>query len=142
MNKILSILLVICLVLLGISISMTKDYAQQITDLSDELDMVRGESYDEGYKNGYDVGYEDGFEARSEDTWENSQSILYAMEEALHYARDNSGWHPEEAVDLIEAYQQQLPYYENGNPPTRQDYLAAVQSLQDFFEYFYSGKYK
>lgn len=60
MSKILSILLVICLVFLGISVSMTKDYAQQITDLSDELDVVRGESYDEGYKNGYDVGYEDG----------------------------------------------------------------------------------
>lgn len=98
--------------------------------------------YEEGFDSGYDIGYEDGFDARSGDDWGNNQSILYAMEEAIYYARDNSGWHPEEAVDLIEAYQKQLPYYENGSPPTHQDYLAAVQSLQDFFEYFYSGKYK
>ena len=68
MNKILSILLVICLVLLGISVAKNLDYAQQISDLEVELKDTEEElseavtkGYDIGYKHCYSEGYSEGY---------------------------------------------------------------------------------
>lgn len=86
--------------------------------------------YEEGYDEGYFYGYEDGYE-----------EVAWVKEEAIFHAKENGGWHPEEACVIIEAYRNKDPFYEDGSAPSKQDYDDAVNSLISFFEFFYSNKY-
>lgn len=94
--------------------------------------------YDEGYDYGYDYGYERGYE----DGYEEGKldgSVL--EEEGIHYAREHSGWSPEEAMYIIDAYQNDKPFWKDGSPPSHKDYLEAIESLIYFYDYFFSAKY-
>lgn len=86
------------------------------------------DGYDSGYDEGYSYGYEDGL---NEVEWK-----------AISYAKENGGWHPEEAWMIIEAYQNNEPFYSDGSMPSEQDYLDAINSLIYFYDYFYSARYK
>lgn len=86
----------------------------------------RWEGYDEGYFYGYEDGYDDGCE-----------EVARAEEEAIFYAKEKGGWHPEEAWMVIEAYRNKEAFYEDGSPPSKQDYDDAVNSLISFYEFFY-----
>lgn len=92
------------------------------------VDDVRAEEYDSGFSEGYRAGF-------------NSFAWL-AEDDAVDYAKSHGGWHPEEAWMIIEAYQNNAPFYSDDSLPSEQDYLDAIQSLIFFYDYFYSAKYE
>ena len=104
------------------------------------------DAYDEGYNDGYsdaefkmddkcqewyDFGYDDG---QRDGEW-----LEY---KAIHYAREQTGWSPEEAMMIIDAYRNSEPFWEDGYPPSYEDYLDAIDTLMYFYDYFYSRMYK
>ena len=90
--------------------------------------------YDEGYEYGYDAGLERGY-AIAEDEY---SGLEY---EASDYASYHTGWLPEEAMWIIDAYQGNAPLY-HGDVPSEEDYTAAIESLYRFYEYFYRRMYE
>lgn len=102
------------------------------------------EGYDEGYDEGLEIGYDYGHDDGIYYDWEENIDEIgwYFEEEAIDYAIENGGWHPEEAWMVIEAYQNNASFYQNGSPPTKQDYLDAINSLIYFYDYFYSERYE
>lgn len=99
------------------------------------------EGYDEGYDEGYEEGYDHGYDYAQYDI--SIDDILAEAEhEASKYASREGNWHPEEAWGVIEAYHNHEPFYENGSPPSYQDYLDAINSMIYFYEYFYGGHYE
>jgi hypothetical protein len=76
------------------------------------------------WEEGYDAGYLEGL-----------YLIDASAEEAVHYDRKHSGWHPEEALAIIKAY-------ENSEISDEEDYNAAIRCLYYFYEYFYCGMYE
>ena len=114
-------------------------------------------SYDDGFEDGYDDGYSDAvlkMEKKfsywyDEGYWEGSREGWidylekpgrYLEEEAVHYAREYSQWHPEEAMAIIQSYQNKEPL--DGAIPTYEEYIDAIESLLRFYEYFYCAMYK
>ena len=87
--------------------------------------------WDEGYDEGYSDGYDDGFD-----------HIWIAVYEAEHYAGEQGGWHPEEAMMIIDCYENGEAFWENGAPPSKEEYKEAIQSLYSFYQYFYCGMYE
>ena len=85
-------------------------------------------SYETGYLEGFYEGYDQGF-----------NEIENAVEEAIDYAEY---FHPEEAMWIIEMYQTKVSYYPDGSLPTKEEYRQAIDSLIDFYEYFYNCKYE
>lgn len=98
-------------------------------------DEAFNESYNNGYNEGYDEGFYEGYCAGLEE-------IYTSFHEAERYASNNGGWHPEEAVVVIESYINNKPFYEDGSSPSKRDYELAVDSLIYFYEYYYSSKYE
>lgn len=115
--------------------------------------------YQEGYDVGFDAGFDEGFskgylEGKTDsrdsgyrDSYDEPEIGLarYAQElewDAVHFVTDAGGWHPEEAWMLIEAYQNNEPFYSDGSVPSDQDYLDAIESLIQFYDYFYSHRYE
>lgn len=100
------------------------------------------ELYDKRFESGYDAGWEDGYSV-GYDSWFDHpvDPAKYFEDEAVQYAAKNSGWHPEEAWSIIEAYHNSDPFWEDGSPPSKQDYYDAIDSMIYFYEYFYSAKY-
>lgn len=97
-------------------------------------------SYDDYMEYGdsmYDIGKEDGYETGYKDGAMSDDAISFSEEEATWYAREKSGWSPEEAMAIIYAYKNGDPFYEDDSPPSENDYLDAVDTLVYFFEYFY-----
>lgn len=119
-------------------------------------------SCDNSYENGYHDGYEDGYSDAGiekydygddmysrgvDDGYDEAYDEVYDYfvniieHDAVHYAKEKGGWHPEEAMCIIDAY-------ENGTlafgsmPITEEDYKEAVKSLYFYYEYFYGGEYK
>ena len=100
--------------------------------------MIKFEDYyDRGYENGYDEGYWEG----SQNGWIDhiEEPGRYLEEEAVHYARQYSEWHPEEAMTIIHSYQSREPI--DGTLPSYEEYLEAIESLYRFYEYFYCAMY-
>ena len=115
--------------------------------------------YEDGYADGYADGYSDAesdmqyliedkclewYDMGYDDGWvDNIDEIgRFFEEEAVDFVRDHCEWHPEEAVGIIEAYQNNESFYEDGSHPSRQDYLDAIDSLIYFYEYFYGSYYE
>ena len=129
-----------------------------VTGISD-FPKSRDNEYEDLYIDGYSVGYDDGYSVGYDEglsigwdyghdegiyyDWADNVAEIgcYFEEDAVHYAKDHGGWHPEEAWMIIEAYQNSEPFYEDGSSPSEQDYLAAIDSLIDFNDYFYSARY-
>lgn len=105
------------------------------------------------YKIGYEEGYSDGLNAHSEDSYSDFDADAYWAEykvyaanhfghEAESYASIESEWHPEEALMIIECYENNEYSEECGSVPTKQDFLDAVYSLMCFYDYFYGSRYE
>lgn len=118
-------------------------YADGYFDAEYEIGSLAEEEYEDGYDNGYYDGHHDGYREGSKEGWiDNAEDIgWYFGERAVDYAASNSKWHPEEAWGVIEAYQNNEAFYEDGSPPSKQDYLDAIDSLICFYEYFYGAHY-
>lgn len=122
-----------------------------ISDFRKPKDIEYDDSYIEGYDDGYSEGYDEGlsigrdygYEEGIDDGWIDNieEPANYLEYEAVHYAIDHGGLHPEEAWMLIEAYQNNEPFYEDGSSPSEQDYIAAIDSLIYFYDYFCSARY-
>ena len=95
--------------------------------------------YDEYYDRSYEEGYEDGTQYWIDDP---TDAGVYFEELAAHYAREKSGWVPEEAWMLINAYRNGTEWNPDGSPPSKKDYDNAVNSLIYFFDFFYSRMYE
>ena len=117
-----------------------------------EVDDSYYEGYDDGYDDGYDCGHDDGYyegydrghdDGIYDDWYDNIDEIgWYFEDEAVHYAKEQGGWHPEEAWMIIEAYRNNEPFYQDGSPPSKQDYIDAIDTLIYFYDYFYSARYE
>jgi hypothetical protein len=94
---------------------------------------------EEEFLDGYDWGYEEGY-------WEAEKEYSdygWLLEfDAMHYAREQTGWQPEEAWMIIEAYQNNESYYVDGSSPSEEDYLDAIDTLIYFYDYFFSKMYE
>lgn len=137
------IIIYISFLVFGVSSMFTSCGKKEQVDLSnsnyDSSNWMYNEAYDEGYNDGYDEGHYNGIYF---DWEENICEIATELEyEAVFYAKENGGWHPEEACMIIEAYQNNKPFYQDGSPPSKQDYLDAIDSLKYFYDYFYSARY-
>ena len=108
-------------------------------------------TYEDGYKDGYADGHYDANSANANHSFEMYQEgyneacgdFIYKVidSEAVHYAVEHGGWHPEEAMCIIDAYENgQASYGEL--PITEKDYKDAVSSLYYYYDYFYSARYK
>ena len=91
---------------------------------------------EEEFEDGYDIGYEDGY-FDAEDEYSDYDWLEH---EAAHYAREYSEWHPVEAMEIIDAYQNNEPLDGDGIP-SEEEYLDAIESLYRFYEYFYCAMY-
>lgn len=127
----------------------------------DNDEVVYDEGYDSGYHEGYNEGYNYGFDEGceiGEDTgydegysdgidygWrdDNIEEVgLYIEEQAVDYACDISEFHPlDEALDIIRCYQMNEDWY-NNEPPTKEEFESAVDSVVHFCDYFYSKQYR
>lgn len=91
-----------------------------------DMDYILQDEYNRGYENGSEESYED--PANYED-------------EAAHYARQFSDYHPIEAREILdEYYGRKTPDPEH--PVTEYDYLMAIESLYRFYEYFLFAMYQ
>ena len=93
---------------------------------------------EEEFLDGYDIGYDDGYR-EAEDEY---NDYGWLEDEAIHYVREYSEGSPEEAMSVIEAYQNNEPFWQDGSPPSREEYLDAIESLIRFYEYFYCAMYE
>ena len=121
----------------------TKSYAARDREAKEESIYKRG--YDAGYEDGYvhgcDEGYESGYDEGNFDGYcdgynEGYGELLYAEDDAVSHARQYSEWHPEEAAEVIESYQNRTGDY------TESEYRDAIESLYHFFEYYYYHLYE
>lgn len=97
---------------------------------SDRLD----DSYNEGYFYGYEKGYDFGYDEGSHNGENEASYIMDSIEAASFYAFDESGYGPDEAIDIIDAYMAKIPI--DGNIPIKDEYDAAIESLRAFYGYF------
>lgn len=114
------------------------------------LTSCSAKTYDEGYEEGYNDGYSDAeleleeqlldwYEIGYDDGQMDGKWLEY---EASDYARKHTGWIPEEAVMIIDAYHSGAPFWPDGSPPSHNDYLDAIETLARFYEYFFCRLYK
>lgn len=102
--------------------------------------------YDDGYQEGHWDGFDDGYD---EGLWEGYKEgfdeAYYRFEnlslhDAARYAEEYGGWHPEEAMEIIDAYENDELAFGKMSV-TEEDYKKAAKSLYLYYEYFYNGLY-
>lgn len=92
---------------------------------------------DDDYAQGYDDGYEAAQEYEEFEKYKEYENVVNAvLEDAIDFACENGSWHPEEAALIIETYR------DGGSVYTEKDYNTAVDSLIEFYQYFYDEKYE
>ena len=138
------ILFPIVLIALGIWGTVREFSRPPITNVDDSYYEGYNDVYDEGYNDGIELGYNEGHHDGIYYDWEENIDEIgsYFEQEAVYYDKDNGGWHPEEAWEIIEAYQNNEPFYSDGSQPSKQDYMDAINSLIYFYDYFYSERYE
>lgn len=137
MKKIIICLFLILFITSCSSLEKSKDKKTVSNDNIYQNNYYSGEAenYDEIFDDGFDEGFIEGY-------YSGFYEIYNSVHEAEHYALDKGGWHPEEAVAVIEMYRTKVSYYPDGSIPTEEEYLDAINSLVAFYEYFYSAKYE
>lgn len=113
----------------------TPSKSDESEEYSDDYTVEYDKGFDAGYDFGYDFGYDEGFDAAYSD-FENAVS-----RDAIFFVRETCEWHPEEAVCIIESYENGEEYYGNYQI-TEKDYKDAVESLCRYYDYFYSQLYE
>ena len=136
MKRYFFVIAVIAILICGLSSCGKSDYVRD-QEAKEEAIYQRGyeDGYDEGRYDGYEDGYDEGYFYGYEDGYNDSKSDIVI--EAIFYAKEKGGWHPEEALMIIDAYRNKEPFYEDGSSPSKQDYYDAIDSLIYFFEFFY-----
>ena len=125
----------LCLILLYLTLCLTscdKVEANSYYEYNDS-DHYYWEGYEDGRDSGYDEGYAEGYAEAQSHFYE---TVNYY---AVHYAREHSKWHPEEAMCIIEAYENGVSY--GSTTVTETEYKEAVESLYHYSQYFYYEMY-
>lgn len=94
--------------------------------------------YDSGYNDGLSIGREIGYDEGYADGY---NTISLSRSDAENYACENSPYHPEDAVRIIDAFESNEPFWNDGKIPSQQDYIDAVHSLYYFYEYYFNGEF-
>lgn len=138
LNKLICVVLV-CSSILLFSCEKIEDYERPLYQAG--FDKGYGLGYDDGRfdgeQSGYDEGYNDGFRDGQDESMSRFED--YILSEAAGYAIREGGWHPEEAMCIIEAYEAGESY--GDTVVTQNEYEEAVASLMAFYEYFYNKMY-
>ena len=142
MKRFVAILVLFALSICLLSCSQTRTYddgyADGYTDGYSDAESEMLYLMEEEFLDGYDVGYDDGY-WEAEDEY---NDFGWLEDEAIHYARKYSEWSPEEAIGVIEAYKNKDSFWQDGSPPSHEEYLDAIESLIRFYEYFYCAMYE
>lgn len=103
-------------------------------------------SYEDGYEHGledaghaFEDAYEQGFEDARHAFFE--ENIEIALDDAYYFTAQKGYWHPEEAIRIIDIYNNPNKY-PNEELPTQEEFSEAIESLCIFYEYFYGENYK
>lgn len=119
--------IIISLFLIGCSSRTYEDgYNDGFNDARFELETEYEWYWDEGYCEGYSDGFDRIADSRSD---------------AEYYACDRAVFHPEEALMIIDAYENNEPFWGDEKPPSQQDYMDAARSLYYFYEYYFNGEF-
>lgn len=106
-----------------------------------EVQKIKDNAWESGYESGYENGYEEGhIEGLTEYDFD-PRSVDEAVIEAKESATIN-GIDPFEAWIIIDCYQNNESYYDNGSKPTWSDYNTAIEVLIRFFAYFENNLYR
>jgi len=124
--------LFIAILMLSIFICLTSSCKR--SEYAMERDAIREVAYNNGYETGYGEGYYEGY---TDAFGHFSEIVNY---DAVHYAREYSEWHPEEAMCIIKAYESGELAFGNMQV-SEKDYKEAIESLYRYFEYLYYDKY-
>ena len=128
---------IVIISLLAVAFAIYVDFTHQ-NNSGDEEIRTYDTGYEEGKSIGYDIGYDDGYNMGYE---EGKNLISESEDDATKYAKRFSEWHPEEAMMIIDAYENNEPFL-GDSPPSENDYRNAIQSLYHFYEYYYCGMYE
>ena len=132
-------LFVICLLLvLSLSACERSIYEKREAAFNDGYDVGYIEGEWDGFDNGYDEGHSEGYKEGFDEAYYSFEAI--ALHDAARYAEKHGGWHPEEAMEIIDAYENDELAFGKMRV-TEQDYKKAVKSLYLYYEYFYNGLY-
>lgn len=100
---------------------------------SDDINHAYRSGYNDGYDDGYSAGLDEGFEdAQAYGTTASEDDVSFAAEQ---FARDMTGWSPEEASAIVSDYLHGTNY--TGSRPSQQEFYEAVDTLDAFYMYFY-----
>ena len=97
-------------------------YEAARSEMEDEIAWYIQEQYNEGYYDGYD-------------------RIKDSRSDAESYACVRSGFSPEEALMVIDAYENGEPFWNNGDPPSEEEYQDAARTLYFFYKYYFDGEF-
>lgn len=54
---------------------------------------------------------------------------------------DRSEFSPEEAMMVIDSYENGTPFWNDGEPASEEDYQNAARTLYYFYQYYYNGEF-
>lgn len=94
-------------------------------------------SNDELYDNGYDYGYEVGYDTGLTEGWDScNEEISNNVAASFGDMKDEAckyGWHPEEALVVLESYLYNKPFYKDGSCATKNDAESALDVLSSYY---------
>lgn len=109
------------------------------------------------YEKGYEAGYREGFSDAEVMFDYDMDSIIdeqyYAgymrgynriddsFSDAEIYALDRSEFSPEEAMMVIDSYENGTPFWNDEDPASEEDYQNAVRTLYYFYQYYFNGEF-
>lgn len=94
-----------------------------------ERNSTQTDPYTDGYNEGYVIGFEEGWDSYDEEI---SNDVAYYFDNMKDEAC-NQGWHPEEALDVLESYFYNKPFYEDGSCATKSDVESAINVLSSYY---------
>lgn len=132
-NKLMAFALILSIIL--ITFSSCSGYSEK------EIQKIKDNAWESGYESGYEDGYEEGhIEGLTEYDFD-PRCVDEAVIEAKECATIN-GIDPFEAWIIIDCYQNNESYYDNGSKPTWSDYNTAIEVMIRFFAYFENNLYR
>jgi hypothetical protein len=85
--------------------------------------------YTDGYNNGYTTGYDEAWDSCEEEI---SNNVSYSFWKMKHEVC-NQGWHPEEALEVLDSYLYNKPFYEDGSCATKSDVESAINVISSYY---------
>jgi hypothetical protein len=95
---------------------------------NDEIEISN--VYDVGYDDGYSQGFEEGYDIGVESAMDSLDDYKYHfVEKSIDTITDMGYCHPDDAIEIIDAYRNNKPYYSGGGKVSKEDYNQAIDAL-------------